>query len=110
MIEFRELCQYSATHKLSEYFKDNMNRILSEDYVPTIHDILELKARNLGTCIEVDFMIEALHFRLIELQADLPRKIFHCFEDVTAMMIMVDLTGPLKPQIKLFDDLVNSSK
>ncbi len=87
-----------------------MNRILSEDYVPTIHDVLALRARNFGTCIEVDFMIEALHFRLVELQADLSRKLFNCFEDMTAIMIVVDLTGPLEPQIEFFDDLVNSSK
>ncbi|XP_076472452.1 guanine nucleotide-binding protein G(o) subunit alpha-like isoform X2 [Babylonia areolata] len=78
----------------TNYFLDNMDRILSGDYVPTVQDILYIRWPTL--CMqEHAFTIDHLHFKVIDVagQKSLRKKWIHFFDGVTAVLFFVSLSG-----------------
>ncbi|KAL4231060.1 guanine nucleotide-binding protein subunit alpha [Mactra antiquata] len=76
------------------YFCDNMNRILSENYVPTHQDILYIRRPTLGV-IEHVFHVDDLLYRVIDVagQKSQRKKWIHLFENVTVVLFFVSLSG-----------------
>ncbi|XP_041077526.1 guanine nucleotide-binding protein G(o) subunit alpha-like [Polyodon spathula] len=76
------------------YFFDNMNRIISPEYVPTETDVLRVRLRTTGI-IETQFKVNRLVFRMYDVggQRTERRKWIGCFEEVRAVLFVVALSG-----------------
>ncbi|XP_070212037.1 guanine nucleotide-binding protein subunit alpha-11-like isoform X2 [Littorina saxatilis] len=77
-----------------EYFLENVDRILTTDYVPAIQDILHIRWPTLGMQEHV-FTMDHLLFKVIDVagQKSLRKKWIHFFEGVTAVLFFVALSG-----------------
>ena len=102
----------------ASYFLDHIDRISSTDFVPTDDDILRARARTTGIN-QIEFEMEDFHFTAVDVGGARSerKKWAHCFEDVTAIVFVVDMNSfdeklynvnRIQEARKLFDDIVNS--
>ncbi|XP_063951330.1 guanine nucleotide-binding protein G(o) subunit alpha-like [Lytechinus pictus] len=105
----------------AKYFLDNLDRIGSPDYLPNEQDILRTRVKTTGI-VETHFTFKNLHFRLFDVggQRSERKKWIHCFEDVTAIIFCValsgydqrlledDVTNRMQESLKLFDSICNN--
>ncbi|XP_038041329.1 guanine nucleotide-binding protein G(o) subunit alpha isoform X3 [Anas acuta] len=78
----------------AQYYLDSLDRIGAADYQPTEQDILRTRVKTTGI-VETHFTFKNLHFRLFDVggQRSERKKWIHCFEDVTAIIFCVALSG-----------------
>uniref|UniRef100_A0A8C4NLT2 Guanine nucleotide-binding protein G(o) subunit alpha n=1 Tax=Eptatretus burgeri TaxID=7764 RepID=A0A8C4NLT2_EPTBU len=78
----------------AQYYLDSLDRIGNDDYQPTEQDILRTRVKTTGI-VETHFTFKNLHFRLFDVggQRSERKKWIHCFEDVTAIIFCVALSG-----------------
>uniref|UniRef100_A0A8C8FBH9 Uncharacterized protein n=1 Tax=Oncorhynchus tshawytscha TaxID=74940 RepID=A0A8C8FBH9_ONCTS len=78
----------------AQYYLDSLDRIGAPDYQPTEQDILRTRVKTTGI-VETHFVFKNLHFRLFDVggQRSERKKWIHCFEDVTAIIFCVALSG-----------------
>ncbi|KAL2093161.1 hypothetical protein ACEWY4_010473 [Coilia grayii] len=78
----------------AQYYLDSLDRIGAPDYQPTEQDILRTRVKTTGI-VETHFTFKNLHFRLFDVggQRSERKKWIHCFEDVTAIIFCVALSG-----------------
>ncbi|CAG5119108.1 unnamed protein product [Candidula unifasciata] len=76
----------------AEYFLLHIGRICSEDYLPSVQDILYIRWPTLGV-EEHKFLVDSLLYRLIDVagQRSLRKKWIHFFDEVTAVSFFVSL-------------------
>lgn len=76
------------------YFFDNLPRLFAPDYIPTQQDILHSRVRTTGVS-ETQFVFEKRTVSVIDVggQRSERRKWIHCFQDVTAILFLVSLSG-----------------
>ncbi|XP_052771298.1 guanine nucleotide-binding protein G(i) subunit alpha-3-like isoform X6 [Mya arenaria] len=76
------------------YFLSNLERMLSEKYVPTHQDILYIRRPTLGV-IEHLFNVDDLIYRVIDVagQKSQRKKWIHVFENVTVVLFFVALSA-----------------
>jgi len=86
--------KYQATsefqvHDSAQYYFDQIDRISQEDYLPTVQDVLQSRARTTGIT-EVQFNVDDVRFRMVDVggQRSERKKWIHCFEDVTAVIFV----------------------
>ncbi|XP_033626148.1 guanine nucleotide-binding protein G(o) subunit alpha-like [Asterias rubens] len=105
----------------AKYFLDSLDRIGSDDYLPNEQDILRTRVKTTGI-VETHFTFKNLHFRLFDVggQRSERKKWIHCFEDVTAIIFCValsgydqrlledDTTNRMHESLKLFDSICNN--
>jgi len=105
----------------AKYYFDNIDRIASEDYIPTEQDVLRSRAKTTGI-IETEFTVEKTHFKMVDVggQRSERKKWMHCFQDVTAVIFCValsefdlrlyedDTTNRMHESLKLFKEICNS--
>jgi len=103
------------------YYFENIDRISSDDFLPTQQDVLRSRVRTTGIT-ETTFEIDSNQFRMFDVggQRNERRKWIHCFEKVTALMFVGvlseydqmlyedDNTNRMVETLQLFDEHLNS--
>ncbi|XP_076880034.1 guanine nucleotide binding protein (G protein), alpha activating activity polypeptide O, b [Brachyhypopomus gauderio] len=78
----------------AQYYLDSLERIGAPDFLPTEQDILRSRVKTTGI-VETHFTFKNLNFRLFDVggQRSERKKWIHCFEDVTAIIFCVAMSG-----------------
>jgi GTPase SAR1 family protein len=106
----------------TKYFMENIDRVMSSDYIPTSEDILRSRIRTAGA-VEERFVIDDFTFRMIDVggQRAERRKWLPCLSDVTSVLFIVGISeydqklredsnqNRITESILLFDQVCNSS-
>ncbi|KAK3095893.1 hypothetical protein FSP39_020449 [Pinctada imbricata] len=84
--------EYQLTDS-AKYYLDDIDRIASTEYLPTLQDILRVRVPTTGI-IEYPFDLDSIIFRMVDVggQRSERRKWIHCFENVTSIMFLVALS------------------
>ena len=74
-------------------YLDDVDRITTPNYLPTLQDILRVRVPTTGI-IEYPFDLDSIIFRMVDVggQRSERRKWIHCFENVTSIMFLVALS------------------
>jgi len=105
----------------TDYFLDKIDELAKPGYMPTDQDILRVRVRTTGI-VENDFIIENNKFKMIDVgeQRNERKKWIHCFENVTAVLFVVDISAydrmlyedekvnRLEEALNLFENICNS--
>jgi hypothetical protein len=76
-------------------YMDEIDRISEPDYVPSHGDILRAHENNtVGGIIEEAFMVDGVNFEMYDVgnQKNNQRKWIHCFDEITGIIFVVDLS------------------
>lgn len=86
----------------AQYCFENVDRFKDEEYVPTVEDVLRVRARTTGI-VETTFKVKGSPFKMVDVagQRSERKKWIHCFEEVTAIIYCVALN---EYDMKLFED------
>jgi len=104
----------------TDYFFQNLDRIVQKDYIPNVDDILRIRIKTSGIT-EIDFNVGKDKFVVVDVggQRSERRKWIHCFQDVTAIIFFAALseydqklseeetTNRMSEALKLFKELSN---
>ncbi|KAI9282361.1 guanine nucleotide binding protein, alpha subunit [Sporodiniella umbellata] len=110
-----------ALHDNASYFFNNLERFWASDYIPNDQDIVRCRAKSTGI-IETTFHLEHLTYRMFDVggQRSERKKWIHCFENVTAILFVVAISGydqclvedkdgnQMHESLMLFDNICNS--
>ncbi|KAG9281845.1 guanine nucleotide-binding protein subunit alpha-11-like [Astyanax mexicanus] len=77
----------------AKYYLDDMDRIASAFYLPSVQDILRVRVPTTGI-IEYPFDLRVAVFRMVDVggQRSERKKWIHCFENVTSIIFLVALS------------------
>jgi len=105
----------------ADYFFNKIDEVSKAGYVPNEQDILRVRIRTTGI-VENDFVIDNNKFKMIDVggQRNERKKWIHCFENVTAVLFVVDISAydrmlyedekvnRLEEALNLFENICNS--
>lgn len=76
------------------YYLDDLNRIFSDGFSPSVDDALRVRVRTTGI-LETKFKYDDLIYKMIDVggQRSERRKWLQCFDDVTAIIFVAALSG-----------------
>ncbi|KAI2797240.1 hypothetical protein RDWZM_010259 [Blomia tropicalis] len=116
---FRRSREYQLNDS-AHYYLTSLDRICQVEYVPTQQDVLRTRVKTTGI-MEINFKFRGLFFRIFDVggQRSERKKWIHCFEDVTAIIFCVALSGydlllaeydenRMHESLKLFDSICNN--
>jgi len=103
------------------HFIKHVERIMSDDFIPTVDDILRTRVKTMGIN-DIKFSIEGNRFLLVDVggQRSERRKWIHCFSDVTAIIFCLALSeynlvleedktvNRMHESLQLFKEICNS--
>lgn len=103
------------------YFFDDLDRLFRPDYLPTDQDVLHCRLKTTGIS-ETVFALQDLTYRMFDVggQRSERKKWIHCFENVTALLFLVGISGydqclaedkdanQISEALMLFDSISNS--
>ncbi|RUP51583.1 hypothetical protein BC936DRAFT_147251 [Jimgerdemannia flammicorona] len=104
-----------------KYFFDRLDRLFASDYIPTDQDIIRCRVKTTGI-VETVFHLGPLTYRMFDVggQRSERKKWIHCFENVTALLFVVAISGydqclvedkdanQMHEALMLFDSICNS--
>ncbi|KAG0635869.1 guanine nucleotide binding protein, alpha subunit [Tuber brumale] len=110
-----------ALHDNLNYFFESLDRLFVPNYVPTDQDILHSRLKTTGIS-ETLFDLGALTYRMFDVggQRSERKKWIHCFENVTALLFLVAISGydqclvedkdanQMQEALMLFESICNS--
>ncbi|KAI8342693.1 putative Gpa2-guanine nucleotide-binding protein alpha-2 subunit [Chlamydoabsidia padenii] len=110
-----------ALHDNVNYYFSHLDRLWSTDYAPTDQDIIRCRAKTTGI-VETVFHLGQLTYRMFDVggQRSERKKWIHCFENVTAILFVVAISGydqclvedrdsnQMHEALMLFDTICNS--
>ena len=105
----------------AEYWFDNIDRIIKDEYIPTTEDVLRTRVRTSGI-VENSYTIDGVPFVMYDVgeQRNERKKWIHCFDNVTAIIFVASLSeydqvlfedhtqNRLIEALDLFEEIVNS--
>ncbi|ORX57035.1 putative Gpa2-guanine nucleotide-binding protein alpha-2 subunit [Hesseltinella vesiculosa] len=120
----QETCKHGNTFALHDninYYLASLDRLWASDYIPTDQDILRSRAKTTGI-VETIFHMGPLTYRMFDVggQRSERKKWIHCFENVTAILFVVAISGydqalvedrdsnQMHEALMLFDTICNS--
>ncbi|KAI8384501.1 heterotrimeric G-protein alpha subunit (G-alpha, GPA2) [Radiomyces spectabilis] len=120
----QEACQHGnafALHDNIHYFFDDLDRLWQPGYLPNDQDIIRCRAKTTGI-IETIFHLGPLTYHMFDVggQRSERKKWIHCFENVTAILFVVAISGydqclvedrdsnQMQEALMLFDTICNS--
>eukprot|EP00026_Physarum_polycephalum_P009252 Phypoly_transcript_09368.p1 GENE.Phypoly_transcript_09368~~Phypoly_transcript_09368.p1 ORF type:complete len:306 (+),score=42.75 Phypoly_transcript_09368:43-960(+) len=76
------------------YYIENLHRFMEDGYVPTEEDIIMTRVRTTGIA-QTELDEGPVHFRVVDVggQRNERKKWIHCFDDVKALLFVVNLAG-----------------
>jgi len=76
-----------------EYFFDNCKRLMEDNYIPTIDDIMRARVKTIGIDV-AKFSFDGKIFQVVDVggQKSERRKWIHCFSNVTAILFVASLS------------------
>lgn len=83
-----------ALHDNLVYFFESLDRLFAVNYIPTDQDILRSRLKTTGIT-ETVFDLGTLTYRMFDVggQRSERKKWIHCFENVTALLFLVAISG-----------------
>ncbi|KAF8467287.1 guanine nucleotide binding protein, alpha subunit [Kalaharituber pfeilii] len=110
-----------ALHDNLAYYFENLDRLFSSTYIPSDQDILRSRLKTTGIT-ETVFDLGALTYRMFDVggQRSERKKWIHCFENVTALLFLVAISGydqclvedkdanQMQEALMLFESICNS--
>jgi len=83
-----------ALHDNLSYFFLDLDRLFTNDFVPTDQDVLRARLRTTGIT-ETHFDLGSLQYRMFDVggQRSERKKWIHCFENVNALLFLVAISG-----------------
>ncbi|KAI9491631.1 guanine nucleotide-binding protein alpha-2 subunit [Zychaea mexicana] len=110
-----------ALHDNVLYFYEELDRLWEEHYIPTDKDIIRCRAKTTGIAESI-FHLGPLTYRMLDVggQRSERKKWIHCFENVTAILFVVAISGydqclvedrdsnQMLEALMLFDSICNS--
>lgn len=110
-----------ALHDNVFYFFDDIDRLFAPNFIPTDQDILHCRLKTTGIS-ETVFALSDLTYRMFDVggQRSERKKWIHCFENVTAVLFLVAISGydqclvedkeanQMSEALMLFDSICNS--
>ncbi|OZJ02872.1 hypothetical protein BZG36_03799 [Bifiguratus adelaidae] len=120
----QEAFRHSNTFPLNDnvsYFFDQLDRLFAENYIPTDQDIIRCRVKTTGI-VETVFQLGPLTYRMFDVggQRSERKKWIHCFENVTALLFVVAISGydqclvedkdanQMQEALMLYDSICNS--
>ncbi|KAI8141035.1 guanine nucleotide-binding protein alpha-2 subunit [Fennellomyces sp. T-0311] len=111
-----------ALHDNVLYFYKQLDQLWDESYTPTDKDIIRCRAKTTGIAESI-FHLGPLTYRMLDVggQRSERKKWIHCFENVTAILFIVAISGydqclvedrdsnQMMEALMLFDNICNSS-
>lgn len=93
----KEVYKRRAEYQLpdsTDYYCSEIARICASGYLPTSQDVLRSRVQTTGI-IETEFQVDSSKFILVDVggQRSERKKWMYCFEDVTAVLFVVALSG-----------------
>ncbi|TRZ02869.1 hypothetical protein DNTS_026734 [Danionella cerebrum] len=101
-----------CTEDSEKYFFKNLDRITTEDYIPSFQDILHIQSPTTGI-FEYSFEAQNITFRFFDVggKKSERRKWIHCFENVSAIIYIASLSeydeNRMRESVALFDTVVH---
>ena len=94
---FQECLQRAVEYQLSDsapYYFQRMDKILDPSYTPNEQDVLQSRVSTTGI-VETNFKRNNVKYQIFDVggQRSERRKWLHCFDDVTAVLFVVALSG-----------------
>lgn len=85
-------CEYQLLDS-TEYYMNNLDRITSQDYIPTEQDVLRVRFPTTGIH-DYSFTVNTITLRIVDVggQKSERRKWIHCFENVTSLIFLASLS------------------
>jgi len=76
------------------YYFEHIQRFIEDDYVPTEEDCIMTRVRTTGIAV-TEFDDGPIHYRVVDVggQRNERKKWIHCFDDVKALLFVVNLAG-----------------
>jgi len=91
------------------YYIENLTRFMEDGYIPTEEDIIMTRVRTTGIA-QTELDEGPVHFRVVDVggQRNERKKWIHCFDDVKALLFVVNLAG--YDQVMFEDPSMNRMK
>ncbi|GAM22995.1 hypothetical protein SAMD00019534_061700 [Acytostelium subglobosum LB1] len=117
----KRVSEFSTLPDSAPYFFDNIDRMISQVYLPTDQDILHTRVMTRGVH-EINFEVGKIKFRMVDVggQRSERKKWLSCFDDVTAVVFCVALseydqllyedntTNRMLESMRVFNDVCNT--
>ncbi|KAI7853252.1 putative guanine nucleotide-binding protein alpha-2 subunit [Circinella umbellata] len=107
----QKVCQKGnqfALHDNIYHYYEQLDELWKSNYIPTEQDIVRCRVKTIGI-VETTVSMGQLKYRIVDVggQKSERRKWIHCFEDVTAIIFVVAMSGYDKCLIEDWDSVSN---
>ncbi|KAI8149332.1 putative guanine nucleotide-binding protein alpha-2 subunit [Fennellomyces sp. T-0311] len=98
-----------ALHDNINYFYERLDTFWATGYIPSEHDIVRCRIKTIGI-VETTVSTGSLTYRIVDVggQRSERRKWIHCFEDVTAIIFVVAISGYDKCLIEDWNSMIDA--